>query len=507
MPPQGGNQGAVLQTRATPSWPASGTAYYLVALAIALIGFVLRAWNLASADPWADEVLTAYRAQAPLNDAIHSILSAGNQVPLYYAMMRVLPHNSVAMLRWPAVFFGALGILTLIHAVTVLFDNAALGLQAGALLAVNPLHVILSRTARFYTWLFLLGVLITFCFVLLLRRPQSRRLWWAFGVLTLVADLTHYTAFGLGASQLLLLLLFYRQQRALLRRWFITQFFATLPAALWGIAATLSASSGGNNPPPSPQLFDLPVSFLNVLMGYGGERQWVFLPGIVVATLGLVWGLRAVGKMRARQPEMLYWPLLAAIPILTLFVVSIVLFAKYKDRYFMIAMPALLVIFLLGWQRAPRLARYGAVGVVLLTGLGQVLHLYASGNYERTAWSKAAQVVASEYRPGDCVVFSRWSLQQAFAASFAGDPQIVEQSVLARTASELNALAARCQRLLVPYRFEYEDHHRQEWVRDFDPLGPGISPLADWLYAHRDGVLGRWDFQGVTVFVVATARP
>ncbi len=506
MPPQGVNPGAATVYRTTPQWPISRTAYYVVALTIAWIGFVLRAWNLASADPWADEVLTAYRAQAPLADAVHSILSAGNQVPLYYAMMRILPHDSVAVLRWPAVFFGVLGILMLIHTVTILFDNAAMGLQAGALLAVNPLHVILSRTARFYTWLFLLSVLITFCFVLLLRRPQSRRLWWTFGTLTLVANLTHYTAFGLGASQLLLLLLFYRRQHALLRRWFVVQFFATLPAALWGVLASASASSGGN-PPPRPDIFDLPVSFLNVLMGYGGELQWFFLPGVVVGTLGLVWGLHTVGRMRTRQPETLYWPLLAAIPIVTLFAVSVVLFAKYKDRYFMIAMPALLVLFLLGWQRAPRLARYGAVGVVVLTGLGQVLHLYASGNYERTAWSQAAQVVASEYRAGDCVVFTRWSLQQAFAASFAGDPQIVEQSALAHSAEEVDALAQRCERLLVPYRFEYEDHHRQEWVRDFDPLARGISPLADWLYAHRDGVLARWDFQGVTVFVVATARP
>ena len=350
-------------------------------------------------------------------------------------------------------------------------------------------------------------MLITFCFVLLLRRPQSRRLWWTFGVLTLIANLTHYTAIGLGASQLLVLLLFYRRQRALLRRWFVVQFLATLPAALWGVLATLSATSGGNNPPPRPDLFDLPISFLNVLMGYGGELQWVFLPGIIVATLGLVWGLRAIVQMRARQPDALYWPLLAAIPILTLFVVSITLFAKYKDRYFMIAMPALLVIFLLGWQRAPRLARYAAVGVVLLTGLGQVLHMYASGDYERTAWSRAAQVVADEYRAGDCVVFSRWALQQAFAVSFQGDPQIVEQSALAHSAQELDALAQRCERLLVPYRAEYEDHHRQEWVQNFDPLARGISPLADWLYTHREGILGRWDFRGVTVFVVATARP
>ncbi len=506
MPPQGDISGAATRPRAVPQWPTSRTVYYVAALAIALFGFVLRAWNLAGADPWADEVLTAYRAQAPLSEAVNSILSAGNQVPLYYAMMRLLPHESVVALRWPSVVFGVLGILTLIHALTILFDNAALGLQAGALLAVNPLHVILSRTARFYTWLFLLSVLITFCFVLLLRRPQSRRLWWAFGALTLVANLTHYTAVGLGASQFLLLLLFYRRQRALWRRWFVTQFFAALPAALWGALASASASSGGN-PPPRPDIFDLPVSFLNVLMGYGGELEWVFLPGVVVSALGLVGGLHAVGKMRARQPEMLYWPLLAAIPIVTLFAVSMVLFAKYKDRYFMIAMPALLVLFLVGWQRAPRLARYGAVGVVLFTGLGQVLHLYASGDYERTAWSKAGQVVATAYREGDCVVFARWALQQAFATSFRGDPQIVEQSALARTPEELETLAQRCERLLVPYRFEYEDHHRQEWVRDFDPLARGISPLADWLYAHRDGILARWDFQGVTVFVVATARP
>src|SRR5690554_1722824 len=80
------------------------TARYLaLAGLILLVALLFRAWNLGGVDMWTDEMLTALRARVPLSDALDSILGAGNQAPLYYLMMQVLPHSSDFLLRLPSV--------------------------------------------------------------------------------------------------------------------------------------------------------------------------------------------------------------------------------------------------------------------------------------------------------------------------------------------------------------------------------------------------------------------
>src|SRR5690606_21046187 len=146
------------------------TARYLaLAGLILLVALLFRAWNLGGVDMWTDEVLTALRARVPLSDALDSILGAGNQAPLYYLMMQVLPHSSDFLLRLPWVLLGLASIALLIGLIDRLYGDRVLALQLGALLAVNPLHVILSRTARFYTLLLLLGLIVMLLFVRILR--------------------------------------------------------------------------------------------------------------------------------------------------------------------------------------------------------------------------------------------------------------------------------------------------------------------------------------------------
>ncbi len=472
-------------------------------VAILLFSVAIRMWKLDTTDLWTDEILVHYRAQAPLSEAIDSQLEAGNQVPLYYMMMRLLPHETPLELRLPPLIFGLTTVALLAYAVTYLYDDPLLGLASGALLAVNPLHVILSRTARFYTLLLLLAVIVSFAFLLLLRHRDSRRLWIVFTVASLMAYMTHYAAYGLPAVQFLLLVLLYRRERGMLRRWFVAQVIAGSPILLWGALSTFLVGPEASPIYTSfdPALKDLPITIVNLLMGYDGRWHWVMLPGLVIGVTGLGLGAWQIVRAQRSDPQGWYWLLLAFVPVVALFV-TVAFFGKYKDRYLIICMPALFMVFLYGWRQMPRAVMLGALAVVLATGTLQTLHIYHSGEYQRTDWSKAAAVVEQGYQPGDGVLYDRWHTYYAFRYAFDGDPAIIADSISATDADAAAQLEAQSKRIWAVYRMPFEEFHRQDWVDSFKPLQTNISLMSDWLLAHQDQIVRQETFSGVIVFLI-----
>ena len=148
--------------------------------AIVIIGAGLRFWNLGKANLWTDETLTAFRASAPFRQSLDSLLNSANQTPLYYWLSRVLPYYDEFWLRLPSAMMGVAGIVLFMFVVLRFYDDWGRAFWGGALLATNPYHILLSRTARSYTLVFLLSLLVLYTFVLLLRGRQSRPVWVVF---------------------------------------------------------------------------------------------------------------------------------------------------------------------------------------------------------------------------------------------------------------------------------------------------------------------------------------
>nr|MBP8974772.1 hypothetical protein [Anaerolineae bacterium] len=109
-----------------------GPRYFLAgALLIMVIGLVLRLWNLGSASLWTDEVLTAIRAQAPFRESLKSIMSSGNQTPVYFLSLRLFPNSTETLLRLPSALFGLLGVALLMAVTLRLYRNPEMALWAG----------------------------------------------------------------------------------------------------------------------------------------------------------------------------------------------------------------------------------------------------------------------------------------------------------------------------------------------------------------------------------------
>jgi len=130
-----------------------------VLLLILAVGLLLRVPGLWQFDAWQDEIYSIYEAR----DLIHSPFGPGGMElrPLYFLAMHPLamavPHATV-LLRLPSLIFGLLGIWA-----TWTFTKRHLGVNAAivatGILAVLPLHINASHIIRYWSLIYLLGVL------------------------------------------------------------------------------------------------------------------------------------------------------------------------------------------------------------------------------------------------------------------------------------------------------------------------------------------------------------
>lgn len=491
-----------------------GPGFFLVgAMLIMTVGLVLRLWNLGAASLWTDEVLTAIRAQAPFREALKSLMSAGNQTPLYFWSLRLLPNSTEALLRLPSALLGLLGIALLMAVVWRFYHDREMALWAGALLAVNPFHVWLSRTARPYAMVFVLSLTITWAFFELWRGQRARRMWIVFTLANLVAYATHFTTVGLLGAQAMLFAFAFLAERRLrpwFRHWLAAQVLAAVPALTWTYVVLSRLDKEVTQWIARPELRDIPLTLWNMTLGYNGDFEWALVPGLMIVTLGLVFGVSyAIGEGR-RDEHNFYWLWLFVGPLTFTFLLSTLIVSIYVDRYFMVFLPALLVLIVQGWYRfSPQTWRV-ALGLIIVTSAYTVLFSFYDGSFRREDWPDAAAYVAEHVQPGDAILLERDNTYEAFTRYYAqtepylageDDVQAVRLVMLAEMPNP-DVLAQQADRLWVIYRNPNEDVHRLGVMPDFDPFDPHLTTLGEWLSTRRAQVQEIRAFNGLKVLLL-----
>lgn len=499
--------------------------FWGTAALIVLAGLVLRVWELGRASLWYDEVVTQIYAQAPFSRFFTMVLEIGNHMPLYFALMHLFPTDTEFWLRLPSALVGAAGIVLLMGVVIRLYGSYDLALVAGGLLAFNPYHIWLSRTARPYALLFDVSLLASYYFLLLLRGERTRRNWVAFTLWSMIAYLTHYPALALPMAQYILFAFILRGNRGFFRQWVRAQVVAGIPVMIWVYALMRQphvAFGIGWIPRPGPQ--DIVITLWNLLVGYDGTLPWYLVFGLIAAAVGLGGGLYGAVREREKNRVNFYWFWLIVAPLTLGFAVS--LFRPlYVDRYFTVILPALILLTVQGWMRLPlrtasprhevergpegevnpqpRLpARLwtGFALVLMVVGAASVLVTLHRGSDEKEDWRGVTKYIEQARQPGDgvlveelfnLVIFRRYSGDDTMPGAWLAD-----QSRLAEP------FYAPVQRVWAIYRDPKEDGHRQGTLPAFDPFKPGNSPMPGWLIPRRDHVLSQREFRGVTVLLV-----
>ncbi|MBN1201179.1 MAG: phospholipid carrier-dependent glycosyltransferase [Anaerolineae bacterium] len=480
-------------TPARPRYFLPGTVLIL------LVGFGLRLWELGTASFWYDEVLTETRAQASLDRMVTLLLEAANQTPLYFASLHLFPTGNELLLRFPSALTGVLGIALLVFAAVRLYGDCDLALLAGTLLACNPYHIWASRAARPYALLFVFALLSSYFFLLLLRGERSRATWIGFVLSSMAAYLTHYYAAGLPLAQYALFAFILRGNRGFFRRWLVAQFVAAIPVMIWVYKLAQQPTIAlGISWIPRPGLDDILITLWNMTLGYDGSLPWYVLIGLAAAGIGLVIGLYVAFRDRATDRVTFYWFWLLVGPLVVAFIGS-QFRPLYVDRYFMVFLPAVILLMVVGWQRLPRRAWLPALaGVVMLAGATNAVITIDHGEDVKEDWRRAAVYVAHEQQPGDVVVTETPVTLMCFLRYF-DDP--IARTWLVDGPAFAHELGPSVRQVWVVYRNLNEDGHRQGVLADSDPLESDTT-TADWLRAHRDQIVSRREFNGLTVLLV-----
>lgn len=478
--------------------PARRPLAWSLGAAIVAGALALRLWDIDRAAIWSDEILTRFRAEAPLGRSLESIAEPGNQAPLFFLLSRALPHASAADLRVPSAVLGAAAVGLLIVVVARLLGSIELALWSGGLLAISPLFVDASRTGRTYPLLVVLVLAVVPSFMGLHGGDRSRGAWALFTVLSALAYLTHLSALVLPVAQGGVLAATRRSRGGLVRPWLLAQALALAPLAAWMAYVAAHDESGPPGREVRASFADLPVSVWNLATGFDGRWAVLMAPAVIAATLGLALGLARAWRERERRPAALLLGLMALAGLGAMALTALAEPSVYRDRYLTIVLPAVLVVMVFGWMGRGAAVRSVALSLIAFSAAGATFANLDGERTNPTDWRGVIAHLESVAAPDDRLLFERWTTREAFLANAGDDPPPGTVLTLDEE-PEPALLDGDGGRVWAIFRNPQEDLHRQGWTERFDPLGEAPAPMAVWLEERRRRIAGRTAFTGVVV--------
>jgi hypothetical protein len=486
--------------------------FWWAAVLIVLAGLGVRVWRLGEASLWDDESMTKLCAEAPLDQLAKRMERSGNsnQMPLYFVILHLFPTDTAFWLRLPSALMGVAGIVLAMYVTSRLYNNRSLILIVGVALALSPYHIWLSRTTRPYALLFLTALLVSYFFLVLLRDERSGWNWLGFVLSSMAAYLTHYYAVVLPVTQYIFLAFVLRGKRRFLGQWVVAQSIAAIPAVVWIVTVLQRGMvSGGISWIKRPDLADPFLTVWNMTLDYRGTVPWYAVLGLVAVFAGLLPGLYDAVRERRTNQVNFYWFCLLVAPLSLTFVFSLVASVSlYVDRYFMLFLPALIMLMAWGWTRLPRRAGALALSVVLVVGMSNVLTTLHDHTDERQAWRAAAQYVEDSYQPEDGFMMSSQVALLSFLNYF-DDFDVLGKVILFDVpdagpdgAPARGEWEMPVRRIWVVYSRPNETAHNEGVFVNSDPFAVNDFPPSDWLIQRRDHIIARKDFNGVSVFLV-----
>lgn len=360
-------------------------------VAATLVGAALRLYQLGSASVWLDEAYTYFFVTGPFINGWRALLDIGNHPPFFYLIDRIsasFTHSEFG-LRLPAALAGLLAIPAIYRFVRAWGNRQAAPLAAW-LLAVNPFTLWYARDARPNTLNLFLVILMAWLFAKLYRRFTWSH-WIGFVILCGLSYLTHYfsTLFALACACFLIARL--KHNYLFFRWWTLSQFAAVLIISPWFIFWILHpVHSLGIGWIPQPRLIDLPLTLFNLATGWDEHLTFSVAGAGAVWGLGIILSLVPAYRRYWREPQ---WVRLAMtwliVPLVAIFLFS---FRRplYVDRYFIVLLPPLILLAVMGLTALPNFWRISLSVALLASQLITSLALITSNTYAKEDWRSVA---------------------------------------------------------------------------------------------------------------------
>ena len=407
------------------------TSLLLAPVAIVLLGFALRLYNLNRESVGFDEAFSMAATGVPVTEMLRRLVEDFVHPPLHYFALRGWLDffgSGVGTARMLSVLFGTLAIPLLYLVARDLFGRRT-AMLASLLLSVSQLGIMFSQEARPYAQ-FLFFFLA--CWLLFIRalRTRSIRYWCGFVCASILLIYTHY--FGvLVLGALVLFAFFCRKEFPIPAAWWLAggamillAYVPWLTSGIFQVAAHSGKTFSGKNPfwSVNSSTFFTAVNFFSNGKPAGllaSSPLWTFLVG------GLLFSgpaMLAVSAARRREErlQLVLTTMLLVLPILGAIVAGLLHF-QYNVRYVAFCAAPFYVLVGRGISgMRSSLLRAGFV-VMLLAYSGNSLR----ANYfipKREDFRAAGAYINQNRLPGDCAVFfpgmaipQQWAIEQPAA--------------------------------------------------------------------------------------------
>lgn len=474
--------------------------YLLIAL-----GFGLRLFHLDRQSLWFDDIITVHLAKLPLVAGLDGLLSQGIQLtPQYHWITKawLLVGDSEWLLRFPSLCFSLLAI-PLMFQLGQCYFGRDVGLLSAAIITLNPYQIWYAQEVKVYSLLLVAAIGSMYAFVRLLQggRKQSAIQLVIFNMLGFGS---HYFMFLLPTVQFIFIVLHFKRYYAHLRTWLLINILSASILLPWfGYIFVRQHFTTGIGWIPAPILTDPLLTIWNFTIGYQEEFTPALIVSLFIVAFSLILGILKVKAFKPLNHLVLIW---FFFPLSVVWLFSQGPTSFYVDRYFLVIVPALILLLALGVTTIANYKLKVGLGLTLLLattyGLSQVY--FNTTFFTRDDWRAMAQILRQEAQPGDGLVtctdgyrlaLDYYDLGQLF------NTQVQAQEVyFAYPAKfDFNTVLSKYRRLWVVVSNPRKPQHHLGY--SYPPIrNPTVLPAKEqsWLVQHPPRIL---KVSGITTYL------
>jgi uncharacterized membrane protein len=392
-----------------------------------LLGLAIRVAFMRSI--WVDEAISIHQAHMSLSGMLENLRATDRHPPLHYLVLwvtvRLFGDGELAV-RAPSILASAALIPALFATGRELFDRRT-GLVAAAFVTVAPLIVWYGQEARMYALFMLLGALALWAQAKVLRDGRTR-FWVAYAAVTIALLYTHYfSLIPIAIQQIVFAVAAWKRvqagqpvRRLLIGTWitwlallisaaplasFAAEQYGHSQAAGMGFGGAPSAAAPLSFPGSSASLYAILSNFVWAIWGYHANSTMLRIAALW--PLLMLLSVALLGQRRSASTRVVL--ALAVGPVLVLLFVGLVKRDLFEVRYFVAAVPMMMLLLARAVaggprRRMPALIATGLLGLTLLLGLAdQQLNPDNPRDFD---FRGALEQVRDEARPGDTVLYA-----------------------------------------------------------------------------------------------------
>lgn len=381
---------------------------FLLRPSVSLIGILavaasFRLWRVESHSLWLDEAFSVLAAARPLPETLRMLADCSAQ-PLYHVIlhywMRWGGTGEAHVVRLSAVF--GLMLVALAYRVGTLRFSRPVGMVAGLLTALSPIHLFYSRQARMYGLLALVSLAAVFALERACER--GRRLdWLVYATLAAAAMYTHL--YGLFIPVIAFALIWTRRwDRMTVRRALFSHLGILLVYVPWLPSLWRQVSEHHTPHLDRPGVLDVLRSFY--YFSFGQPLSVAATPHLIRWALSLIFagllvlGLCAVWRRRS------VWVFYLILPLGLAYLISFIKPAYFAGRYDMMVFPAWTLLVAVGFTTVRPLALRWAIGTAVIGLMLWPLSLYLRSVTNERPWNDIADLIVKQAEVGDVIIFT-----------------------------------------------------------------------------------------------------